>query len=86
MLAVRCQSFHNRNPYQHSSRLLTTYSLLRPSHETLELLMKSTKVTERIKAKALELLEQHPEGLRYSELHAKILIPVPDIRNWLGHI
>jgi len=33
----------------------------------------STKVTERIKAKALELLEQNPDGLRYSELHAKIL-------------
>jgi hypothetical protein len=35
--------------------------------------MSSTKVTERIKTKALELLEQHPDGLRYSELHAKIL-------------
>lgn len=35
--------------------------------------MQSTKVTERIKTKALELLDQHPEGLRYSELHAKIL-------------
>lgn len=35
--------------------------------------MPPTKVTERIKAKALELLDQHPEGLRYSELHAKIL-------------
>jgi hypothetical protein len=31
-----------------------------------------TKVTERIKATAFKLLEQHPEGLRYSELHAKI--------------
>lgn len=30
------------------------------------------KVTERIKTKAFELLEQHPEGLRYSELKAKI--------------
>lgn len=29
------------------------------------------KVTERIKAKAFELLEQYPAGLRYSELHAK---------------
>jgi hypothetical protein len=27
------------------------------------------KVTERIKAKAFELLEQHPDGLRYSHLH-----------------
>lgn len=35
--------------------------------------MQPTKVTERIKAKAIELLVQHPEGLRYSELHAKIL-------------
>lgn len=32
-----------------------------------------TKITERIKAAAFELLKQHPEGLRYSELHAKIL-------------
>ncbi len=35
--------------------------------------MSSTKVTERIKTKALELLEEHPSGLRYSELHSKIL-------------
>lgn len=35
--------------------------------------MQPTKVTERIKVKALELLDQYPEGLRYSELHAKIL-------------
>lgn len=35
--------------------------------------MQPTKVTERIKATALELLGEHPEGLRYSELHAKIL-------------
>ena len=34
--------------------------------------MQSTKVTERIKATAFELLEQHPEGLRYSELVHKI--------------
>jgi hypothetical protein len=34
--------------------------------------MQPAKVTERIKAKAFELLEQHPEGLRYSELHTKI--------------
>ena len=34
--------------------------------------MKTTKVTERINAKALELLEQHPEGLRFSELRSKI--------------
>lgn len=31
-----------------------------------------TKVTERIKAKAFDLLEQHPEGLRFSELRSKI--------------
>jgi len=34
--------------------------------------MQSDKVTKRIKDKALELLEQFPKGLRYSELHAKI--------------
>jgi len=34
--------------------------------------MPPDKVTRRIKAKALELLEQFPKGLRYSELHAKI--------------
>lgn len=34
--------------------------------------MSAPKVTERIKNKALELLDQHPEGLRYSELHSKI--------------
>ena len=34
--------------------------------------MQPKKVTERIKTKAVELLEQHPEGLRYSELHSKI--------------
>ena len=32
----------------------------------------SAKVTERIKGKAFEFLEQHPEGLRYTELKAKI--------------
>jgi hypothetical protein len=34
--------------------------------------MQPEKVTKRIKDKALELLEQFPKGLRYSELHAKI--------------
>ena len=34
--------------------------------------MKPTGVTERINAKALELLEQHPEGLRFMELRSKI--------------
>lgn len=34
--------------------------------------MPSDKVTRRIKDKALELLEQFPKGLRYSELHSKI--------------
>src|ERR1039457_6423972 len=34
--------------------------------------MQPDKVTKRIKDKALELLEQFPKGLRYSELHAKI--------------
>lgn len=35
--------------------------------------MTSIKITECIKKKALELLEQHSEGLRYSELGSKIL-------------
>lgn len=30
--------------------------------------MQSQNITERINAKAFELLEQHPEGLRWSEL------------------
>lgn len=34
--------------------------------------MQPDKVTKRIKDKALELLEQFPLGLKYSELHAKI--------------
>jgi len=34
--------------------------------------MQPDKVTKRIKDKAIELLEQSPKGLRYSELHAKI--------------
>lgn len=34
--------------------------------------MLSSKVTHRINAKALDLLEQHPEGLRWSELLPKI--------------
>ena len=33
---------------------------------------KSSKVTHRINAKALELLEQNPEGLRWSEMLSKI--------------
>lgn len=34
--------------------------------------MPSSKVTDRINAKALELLRSYPEGLRWSELLAKI--------------
>jgi len=34
--------------------------------------MQPDKVTKRIKDKALELLDQFPNGLRYSELHSKI--------------
>jgi hypothetical protein len=34
--------------------------------------MQTSTITERINATALELLEQHPEGLRWSELNAKI--------------
>lgn len=47
--------------------------LYEPINARIELTMKQTKVTERIKEKALELLVQHPEGLRYSELNSKIL-------------
>jgi len=43
--------------------------------------MQPTKVTDRIKVKALELLEQHPEGLRYSELHAQILESDPTFKS-----
>jgi hypothetical protein len=32
--------------------------------------MQPLNITERINRKALELLEQHPEGLRWSELLA----------------
>jgi hypothetical protein len=34
--------------------------------------MHSSKVTERMNATAFELLERHPEGLRWSELRSKI--------------
>jgi len=34
--------------------------------------MQPDKVTKRIKVKALELLDEFPLGLKYSELHAKI--------------
>lgn len=34
--------------------------------------MAKQNITQRIKDKAFELLGQHPEGLRYSELHKKI--------------
>lgn len=34
--------------------------------------MQSSKVTHRINAKAFELLEQHPEGLHWSELLSEI--------------
>ena len=34
--------------------------------------MQSSKVTERIYAKAFELLEQHPEGIHFSELRSRI--------------
>jgi len=40
--------------------------------------MGKTTVTGRINAKALELLEKHPEGLRWSELLAKIKVSNPD--------
>jgi hypothetical protein len=34
--------------------------------------MQPEKLTKQIKDEALELLEQFPQGSRYSELHAKI--------------
>ena len=34
--------------------------------------MQATTVTGRINAKALELLEQHPEGLRWTDLNARV--------------
>jgi hypothetical protein len=40
--------------------------------ETPKPSMQSSKVTERINAKAFELLEKHPEGLHWSELLSKI--------------
>lgn len=39
---------------------------------TTEPSIKSSKVTERIYAKAFELLEEHPEGLRWSDLLSQI--------------
>ena len=34
--------------------------------------IKSSKVTERIEATALDLLEQHPDGLRWTDLRKRI--------------
>ena len=42
--------------------------------------MQSAKVTERIKTKAFELLELHPEGLRYSELHKAVQAADPSFK------
>ena len=42
--------------------------------------MQSPKVTERIKIKAFELLEQHPEGLRYSQLHKGVQAADPNFK------
>lgn len=38
----------------------------------LDFMLQPVRITQRIKAKALQVLEQHPEGLRYTELHAAI--------------
>ena len=38
------------------------------------------EVTERIKTKAFELLELHPEGLRYSELHKAVQAADPSFK------
>ncbi|WP_440953647.1 hypothetical protein [Methanococcoides sp. FTZ1] len=45
--------------------------------ETPKPSLKSSKVTERIRAKAFELLEKHPEGLQWSELLSKITASDP---------
>lgn len=39
---------------------------------------KSSKVTHRITEMVFELLEKHPEGLRWSELHSKIITSEPN--------
>ena len=39
--------------------------------------IKSSPVTQRIYTKAFELLEKHPEGLRWSELLSQILASDP---------
>ena len=39
--------------------------------------MQSSKVTERINAQAFELLEKHPDGLRWSALLSKITASDP---------
>lgn len=39
--------------------------------------MQSSRVTERVHAKAFELLEQHPDGLRWSDLLSKITASDP---------
>jgi hypothetical protein len=39
--------------------------------------MQSSRVTERIHAKAFELLKKHPDGLRWSELLSKITASDP---------
>ena len=41
--------------------------------------MDKSTVTGRINAKAFELLEQHPEGLRWSELLSKIKASDPSL-------
>lgn len=39
------------------------------------------KITQRIKVQALQVLEQHPEGLRYSDLHAAISASDPAFKS-----
>jgi hypothetical protein len=39
--------------------------------------MKPTTITGQITAKALELLEQNPEGLQWAELNRRIIISDP---------
>jgi len=41
--------------------------------KTQEPSLKSSKITERIYAKAFEILEKNPKGIRWSDLNSKII-------------
>ena len=50
------------------------YTNIKPPGDKVK---KMDNVTHRINAKAIELLEKHPEGLRWSELISKIIASDP---------